>query len=281
MRPILCLLAALAVSGCALTTDEIDVPYVPGGARAAAPGASAVTVAVSATDARTSYRDRVSTKRNGYGMEMAPIVATNNVIETLRSAVAQELTAEGFRVGPGGLEIAVEVVKFYSDFKTGFFSGDALAEVTLNLTLLRPDKSVLFTKYYAGSGKTANIQLASGSNARAALVPALTDVVQRVAEDPELMAALLGDKARPVAEPRGLPSQPPPSVAAPAGGPAGASISAPVVRGDGSCLYKPTHAGHAPQRIENGDTFTELPNRRADIPLSFRCKDGQLTRITS
>jgi hypothetical protein len=62
-----------------LTTDNIEVPYRSLAARPPTPGASGITIAVKASDERTTYRDRVSSKKNGYGMEMAPIVATNDV----------------------------------------------------------------------------------------------------------------------------------------------------------------------------------------------------------
>lgn len=192
MRGVLLILMGLAVSACALTTDEIDVPYQPEAVHAPVSGAAAATVAVTAADARASHRDRVGTKKNGYGMEMAPIVATNDVVQTVAQAVTQELKAEGFDVGAGGAEIAIDVVTFYNDFKIGFFTGDGLAEVTLTVKVLRPDKSLAFAKTYTGSGKAADIMLASGSNAREALMHALSNVVGTVVSDPDLITALLG-----------------------------------------------------------------------------------------
>ena len=46
------------------------------------------------------------------------------------------------------------------------------AEVAFNAKLTRPDNSLLFTKYYDASGTEPNIQLTTGSNARAALIQA-------------------------------------------------------------------------------------------------------------
>jgi hypothetical protein len=77
----------LICGGCALTTAKIDVAYQPLAQAVPVQGASAVKVHVSVIDgrttSRTTNRDRVSVKKNGYGMEMASIVATNNIPDTV------------------------------------------------------------------------------------------------------------------------------------------------------------------------------------------------------
>jgi len=186
------LLAALAllVSGCALTTDKIDVPYQQLGAVSTVAGASAGSVSVTAQDGRTSHRDRVGTKKNGYGMEMAPIVATNDIPQTVAGALEQTLRAEGYRIEPGHAALTVDVLQFYNDFKIGFFSGDALADVELSVTVRNPANAIVFTRTYDGSGKEADIMMASGSNARAALIKAFQNCVNSIAGDQTLHAAI-------------------------------------------------------------------------------------------
>lgn len=197
MRSVLiCIAIAALTSGCALVPAKIDVPYQPVNTQVApVPGATSDTVAVEAVDARTEYRDRVSSKKNGYGMEMAAITATNDIPSTVADALKSELTERGFKLGPGGSDVTVEVLKFYNDFKTGFFSGDAVADVALNVKVTRPDKSIAFTKYYDGSGTEPNIQLAGGDNARAALIKALANVIQSVVGDPDFINALTATPA--------------------------------------------------------------------------------------
>lgn len=191
-RTFLVIAMAAMLSACALTTDSIDVPYQPDAAQAApVPGAAAALVAIDATDARTSYRDRVSTKKNGYGMEMAAITASNDIPSTVADAIKGQLSARGFKIGAGGADISVEVLKFYNDFKMGFFSGDAVADVALNVKVLRPDKTIAYAKYYDAAGTEPNIQLASGSNARLALIAAFRNAVNSVVSDPEFIAAVL------------------------------------------------------------------------------------------
>jgi uncharacterized lipoprotein len=62
-----------------------------------------VTLSLASSDKRKQFTDRVGTKRNGYGMEMARIVSTNDVPGIVRDAVEQEFKTQGFVVGPGGL----------------------------------------------------------------------------------------------------------------------------------------------------------------------------------
>ncbi len=181
---------ALLVSGCALTTDKIDVPYQQLGAVSTMAGASAASVSVTAQDGRTSHRDRVGTKKNGYGMEMAPIVATNDIPQTVASAVEQTLRAEGYRTEPGHAALTVDVLNFYNDFKVGVFTGDAVADVELMVTVRDPANTIVFTRTYDGSGKEADIMMASGSNARAALIKALQNCVNSMVSDQTLHAAI-------------------------------------------------------------------------------------------
>jgi len=186
------LLAALALlaSGCALTTDKIDVPYQQLGAVSPVAGASAASVSVTAQDGRSAHRDRVSTKKNGYGMEMAPIIATNDIPQTVAGAVEQTLRTEGYRIEPGHAALTVDVLNFYSDFKVGVFTGDAVADVELMVTVRDPANAIVFTRTYDGSGKEADIMMASGSNAGAALIKALQNCVNSVVSDQALHAAI-------------------------------------------------------------------------------------------
>jgi len=193
----------LLCSGCALTTAQIDVPYQPVvGAIVSTPNAASVSVAVTTTDGRTTYRDRVGSKKNGYGMEMAAIVASNDLPTSISDAFRQELTARGFKMGPQGAIVQVELVRFYNDFKNGFFSGDAVANVAFNVKVVSPAAGIAFTKFYEGNGTEPNIQMAGGDNARAALIKAFAASVNNVVNDPDFIRALLqagGQAPKPMA----------------------------------------------------------------------------------
>jgi uncharacterized lipoprotein len=152
-------------------------------------GAEKAQVAVSTVDSRT-VKDRVSSKKNGYGMEMAPIIATNDVPALFQEAFETELEQMGFRKGPGA-NLICDVTKFYNDFKVGFFSGDAAADVMINVQVKDSQGQLLYAKSFSAEGRKENIQLASGNNARVALEAGLAEVVRKAVRDPELSAALM------------------------------------------------------------------------------------------
>lgn len=188
---------ALSLSACALTEDEITLAYIPPpGAATAAAGAEAVTVAVSAVDERMQYQDRVSSKKNGYGMEMAAIRSTNSPIELLKSALEQEIATHGFKVGGGGASVTAKVLRFYNDYKTGMFSGDAVADISLNLEVKDTAGAVVYSRALQSQGALKNIQLANGSNAKTALEMALTNAVAQLRADAAFFNALAATTAK-------------------------------------------------------------------------------------
>jgi len=191
MKKFFALVMVVLVSACAWSPEQIDVPYTSRLAPAAVDGAQAVTVSVTASDARTSHFDRVSVKKNGYGMEAAAITSKNDIIETTRSAVQQELAARGFKTGPNGLDVHVDVLTFYSDFKLGLFSGDAVADFVVNLKVSAPDGRVIYSSIYQVQGAQHDILMMSGPNAQAALVDAMGLGVAKIIQDDKLTAALL------------------------------------------------------------------------------------------
>jgi len=177
-------------SGCALTKDYVSLSYVPQANVAKIDGADAVTVKVDVTDIR-SIKDKVSAKKNGYGAEMGAIIAKEDVADTLKKAIEAELANRGFRLSGGGVAVATELSKFYSDFKIGFWSGSAVAEVTMNVQVKKADGSIGFSRLVTGEGVKENLQLASGSNAKVALDAALKDAVGKLFGDTAFVDALL------------------------------------------------------------------------------------------
>lgn len=191
-----CVSACLLFVGCALTTDRISLEYQPMSGIQALPSAEGITVLVHVNDLRTD-KTRVSCKKNGFGMEMAPIVAEEDPALTIRRALETELKARGFRVGPDALVlIHSDVTRFWNDHKTGFFAGDSVAD--LNMTVVVKDKSgekVLFTKQINAQGQESNIQIQGGNNAKLALDKALVAGIRQLFEDPHFLEAILKAKA--------------------------------------------------------------------------------------
>src|SRR5437763_12439384 len=67
----------------------------------------------------------------------APLTGYLNVINSVCKKRKNHrmllLRNRGFEVGKGSVSVKAELQKFYNDFKTGFFSGDAVAEVVINV----------------------------------------------------------------------------------------------------------------------------------------------------
>jgi uncharacterized lipoprotein YajG len=201
-RSIVAVVAAGLMVGCALSEDKVPVDYVPDPTlRAPVAGAANVTLSLTATDKRAQYNDRIGTKKNGYGMEMARIVSTNNVVDLVRTSLEQELKAEGFRVGEGGTTLTIEVQNFYNNFKLGLLAGTAAAEVTFTVKVRNAAGTLLYQNAYTGNGTVDDVMLAGGTNAKAAVEKALTAAVKLAADDAELRKVLLS--TRPQAGPAG------------------------------------------------------------------------------
>jgi uncharacterized lipoprotein YajG len=174
LRMIAAVTAVCFLSGCALTEDKTTVAYVPAGPSAdTRPGPEGVTLSFTASDKRVQYGDRISTKKNGYGMEMARIVSANDVVELTRTALQQEFKAVGFNIGTSGVVIGVELQTFYTDFKSGFFSGTAVAQVGFAHRIKDAVGVPLYMQVYSATGTIDGVHLASGENAKAAVEKAL------------------------------------------------------------------------------------------------------------
>ena len=128
-------------------------------------------------------------------MDMAPIVATNDVATLLKDAIETELTNRGFNLGTSNaVSVVAELNKFYNDFKIGFWAGDAVAEVTMNILIKNQDGGIIYSKIVSGHGTEPNIQIAGGENARLALNAALKDALEKMFNDTDFIATLVKAK---------------------------------------------------------------------------------------
>jgi uncharacterized lipoprotein len=191
-----CCVAAATLSGCALTTEQIALNYTQQAGVARVAGAENVSVNVQVVDQRLD-RSKVSSKKNGYGMEMAPITAAEDVAITVRKAFEKELQARGFQVGSDAalVRIAADLTRFYNDHKMGFFAGDAVADLNMSVNVKAASGAVLFSRQIIAQGMEKNTQLASGNNARIALERALENGMRTLFDDRAFMAALLASSS--------------------------------------------------------------------------------------
>ena len=192
--------AVANLSGCALTTEQIELNYTQQAGVAKVAGAENVSVNVQVADQRLD-KSKVSSKKNGFGMEMAPITAAEDVAVTVRKAIEKELQARGFQLGSDAalVKVAADVTRFYNDHKMGFFAGDAVADLNLSVSVKSKDGALLYAKQIVAQGKEANTQLATGNNARIALERALENGMKTLFEDQAFLSALLAASGSPSA----------------------------------------------------------------------------------
>ena len=183
----------MLLSGCALTKEHITLDYVPQSNVEAIRGSEKVNIKLNVTDART-MRDKVSYKKNAYGMEMGEIISDSDVIDLIRKSIKTELQNRGFIVDSGGTNVNIELIKFYNDFKSGFFAGDASAEIIMGVQVKQKNGNIPYNKTITGAYVEQNVQLATGGNAKRALDGALKDVIPKLMNDQKFIIALMESK---------------------------------------------------------------------------------------
>ncbi len=189
MKYILVLCLAL-LTGCAIKRDNITINYEP--MSEVKKISQSVPVAVEVTDIRDE-KSKVGCKKNGYGMELARIVNTVDVNELVREAICTELTNRGVTISSrheSSILVDVELGKFYNDFKVGFWAGDAISEVILNVKVKKANGNFSFSKVILGKGVESNILLMDGRNAKSALEAALKDAITRLFSEREFFEAI-------------------------------------------------------------------------------------------
>lgn len=196
MRTAVAVVAAGLLSACAITEDKVPVDYMANTGVMPVTGAQAISLTVTGADRRAQYVDRISTKKNGYGMEMARIVATNDVVEVVRGGVERELKAQGFAIGPGSVSITVELQNFYNNFRLGLANGIAVADVALAVKVRNASGALVYSQTYDATASN-DVFLASGENAKAALQKALTIATRKIVDDRALQEALLATRPAP------------------------------------------------------------------------------------
>lgn len=184
------ILVVMLGSGCALSKDYVNLGYIAQQGVAKVDGADKVTIAVNLSDVR-STKDKVSCKKNGFGMEMAAIISKDDVASLVKSAIADELHNRGFNLNGGPVTVVIELTKFYNDFKMGFWSGSAEAEVACNVQVKKSDGNINYAKTITGLNTQKGIQIMSGKNSKVALEGALKDAVAKLMEDESFIKSLL------------------------------------------------------------------------------------------
>lgn len=149
-------------------------------------GASAVKVHLTAMDGRTTDPKRIGVLRDVFGIPMGVISVANDIPETARIAVEQNLKAQGFWINPEGLNAQVEVLRFSADFPIRGFGWGVAATAELRMSVRTRDGATVFTKVYDGAASELD-----SSRANIALSNALTNCVSVMVNDKDFQVALL------------------------------------------------------------------------------------------
>jgi uncharacterized lipoprotein YajG len=186
-------LLSFSVLGCALTKEYITVDYTPQKNIEPIRGAEKVHLKVNVNDSR-NMRDKVCYKKNAYGMELGEIISNNDVVKLISDSIKTEMSNRGFIINDSDILINIELIKFFNDFKTGFFAGDALAEVLIGSQIRLSNGNIVYNKIITGNYIEQNIQLATGNNAKLSLEGALKDAISKLVNDSEFIIALMETK---------------------------------------------------------------------------------------
>lgn len=124
---------------------------------------------------------------------MAPFLAREEVTVTIRKAIEQELRARGFHLDSDTalVQINADLTRFYNELKTGFLSGDAVADLNMSVTVKSKSGDLLYTRQVVAQGIEPNIQMGSANNVSLALNRALETGMQSLFEDRTFLAALI------------------------------------------------------------------------------------------
>ena len=177
-------------SGCAFMPERVRIDYIPATDTKAIAGAEKIDVSVQASDSRT-VKDRIGSKRNGYGMECAGFIAENDLTTMIKDALKKELKNRGFGVEGDKVSLRVELTRLYNDFKMGFWAGSAVGEVGMSVQVKKKDGTILFTRTVGGTSTITGLQLCRAAHVKNAIEGALKDAMNQLFNDSEFIAALL------------------------------------------------------------------------------------------
>jgi uncharacterized lipoprotein YajG len=197
----ICTLTLLG-SACATMIGHVNLAYTPQSAAPQVADAPEVRIRVDVTDKRASFV--VGRKMNGRGIEMAPIVAGNNVTQVLKEAIEIELKNRGFATGAGSAVVLVELSSLKNTFQGGFLSGSyvtpqlhessstaAIAHLAMDVMVAGADGKVIFTKWIMAKGANPGVLLTSATNPQVALDAALQNAIAELFSDQDFLKALL------------------------------------------------------------------------------------------
>jgi len=194
-------LALFVLSGCALTTYEAEIALDPSAlGKSPLSTIEPLKVKIMVTDHRPAEeRDKIGQKKNGVGMELAPVVCKGEATQILADALGAEFSQNGHQVveansAAAQLLVQVDLNRFYSDMKMGMWDIKLTGIISTQVKLLRANDNFELISEPINSTAMRSEPAGSGGGMERALNDALLEFVRNFSRDPAIVGAMRGIK---------------------------------------------------------------------------------------
>ena len=181
------------VTACATGTTNLSLGLTPDTVRTGLLSeveGTTLTIASVDDEREAALRNRIGDKRNGYGMVMGEVGTDEPVVDIVKDTVVQTFEANGHDVAEeGGLQVDIDVNRFWFDYKTGLVAVEFFGDIQIDLTVTTAAGEVVFEDEFKGyySDKTGGGL--SGTWTRV-MDEALSDLSKEISLSMELMEVL-------------------------------------------------------------------------------------------
>lgn len=190
------LVVSMVLGACAFTTARVDLDYSPAAdSKTPLSALPAQRIALRVDDQRPiAERDRIGMKKNGYGMETAPVVSTREVTSVLRDAIQRELQRGGHTVlesaGDADLVLTATLKRYYADLRIRFFDVEMSGFIDTDLVVSDPEDETKRVSVPLNASYREGKQIALDSAFGAVLNRTLAEYMRSFSRETALLEAL-------------------------------------------------------------------------------------------
>jgi len=192
------LLGAALLSGCALTTANLNVAYKPDeGSKSPLSMIKPAVVQLVVEDKRLPQeQDRVGNKKNGFGAAMAPIKTNEQPSRILYDALKTEFTQNGHTVidtadgSKPDLVLSVDLQRYWCDATIHFWDVEVIGTINSSLLLRTPLNDTVLLSQPQSSTVRESRQVVTESAWESVLNRALSEYVRSFSRDPNVLDAM-------------------------------------------------------------------------------------------
>ncbi len=186
---------ALLATGCGVTKSYVRLAYSPA-ANTKKVTDRPISIQVNIADKR-AVKDHIGRKGYEYSF-LGPIIAENDVPTLVAKAFEAELVNRGFTVANSQTSVAIELHKFFAQYKPKGLSEEIVGEVVLGVQVTNANGSLGFAKTVTGEGRTPGSIVRSGQDAKLSLEQALDSAIKQVVNDEAFTQSLVSTTRAPV-----------------------------------------------------------------------------------